>query len=327
MKEITYLEAIKEALVEEMERDENVFILGEDVAILGGPFGVTKGLIDKFGKERVRETPISEAAFVGCGVGAASTGMRPVVEVMYSDFLMVCMDQIVNQAAKMKYMFGGEVKIPLTIRTMTGAGLRAAAHHSQSIEALFIHIPGLKVVNPSTPADAKGLLKSSIRDENPVLFFEHKMLYRTKGLVPEGEYLIPLGKADIKRTGKDVTVVAVSGMVRKVLTASKTLAEEGIDIEVIDPRTIAPLDIETIINSVKKTGRLVTVAEGCKTGGIGSEIAAQVAEGAFNYLCAPIKRIAALDAPIPFNPKLEDYVIPDEKDITKTIRLIMKKTT
>jgi pyruvate/2-oxoglutarate/acetoin dehydrogenase E1 component len=324
MKVMTYLDALREALIEEMQKDERVIILGEDMWNLGGGWGVNRGLADMFGRERVRETPISEAAFVGCAAGAAAAGLRPVVELMYIDFTTVCMDPIVNQIAKMKYMFGGKIKMPLVIRTQTGAGVRAAAQHSQALEAIFVHIPGLKVVLPSTPADAKGLLKSAIRDDNAVMIFEHKLLYGTKGEIPDGEYLIPIGKADIKRTGKDITVVGVGRMVVLALAAAEELSKKGIELEVVDVRTAKPLDLETIMKSIKKTGRAVTAAHGCKTGGIGSEIAAQIVENGFKYLNAPIYRVADKDTPIPFSPKLEDYVMANKNDIINAVEKVMK---
>ncbi len=324
MKELSVAEAIREALREEMLRDETVYICGEDVGQFGGCFGVTQGLYEEFGEERVRDTPISETAIVGSAVGAAATGMRPVPEIMFMDFVTVCMDQLVNQAAKMRYMFGGKAIMPITLRLPVGAGISAAAQHSQSLEAWFTHVPGLKVVMPSTPADHKGLLKASIRDDNPVIFVEHKVLYGIKGPVPEDEdYVIPLGKGDIKRQGEDVTVVATSMMVYKALTAAEELAKEGISVEVVDPRTLVPLDKDIILSSVEKTGRLVIVHEAVKTGGFGGEIAAIVAEEGFDYLDAPIKRVAAHDVPIPFNAGQEQFVIPNEQDISAAVKEIV----
>lgn len=320
MMEMNYLEAINAALREEMKRDPKVFILGEDVGIFGGCFGVTKGLFEEFGPERVLDTPISETAIIGAAVGAAAAGLRPVPEIMFMDFMAVCLDEVLNQAAKMRYMFGGHAKVPMTLRTPCGGGLSAAAQHSQCLEAWFTHMPGVKVVMPSTPADAKGLLKSSIRDDNPVIFIEHKALYATSGPVPEGEYVIPLGKADIKREGKDVTVVATSMMVHKALAAAETLAAEGIELELIDPRTLSPLDKDTILKSVEKTGKLVVVHEAVKFGGFGGEIAAIVAEEAFDLLDAPIKRVAAPFAPIPFAPNLESAYIPSEESIIQAVK-------
>ena len=324
VKELSVAEAIREALREEMLRDETVYICGEDVGQFGGCFGVTQGLYEEFGEERVRDTPISETAIVGSAVGAAATGMRPVPEIMFMDFVTVCMDQLVNQAAKMRYMFGGKAIMPITLRLPVGAGISAAAQHSQSLEAWFTHVPGLKVVMPSTPADHKGLLKASIRDDNPVIFVEHKVLYGIKGPVPEDEdYVIPLGKGDIKRQGEDVTVVATSMMVYKALAAAEELAKEGISVEVVDPRTLVPLDKDIILSSVEKTGRLVIVHEAVKTGGFGGEIAAIVAEEGFDYLDAPIKRVAAHDVPIPFNAGQEQFVIPNEQDIIAAVKEIV----
>jgi pyruvate/2-oxoglutarate/acetoin dehydrogenase E1 component len=321
VKELTVSEAIRAALREEMLRDETVYICGEDVGQFGGCFGVTQGLFEEFGEDRVRDTPISETAIVGSAVGAAATGMRPVPEIMFMDFVTVCMDQLVNQAAKMRYMFGGKAKMPMTLRLPVGAGISAAAQHSQSLEAWLTHVPGLKVVMPSTPADHKGLLKASIRDDNPVIFVEHKVLYGIKGPVPEDEdFVIPLGKGDIKRQGEDVTVVATSMMVYKALAAAEELAKEGISVEVVDPRTLVPLDKELILASVEKTGRLVVVHEAVKTGGFGGEIAAIVAEEGFDYLDAPIKRVAAHDVPIPFNAGQEQFVIPGEQDIIAAVK-------
>jgi len=320
-KEITYREALNEALIEEMERDERVFLLGEDIALHGGAFQVTKGLLEKFGKDRVRNTPISEAAIAGCAIGAALSDLRPVAEIMYLDFTTLAMDQIVNQAAKLHYMFGGQRSVPLVIRVPGGSGGRGnAAQHSQSLEAWFMHVPGLKVIMPSTPYDAKGLLKTSIRDEDPVLFIEHKVLYNTKGEVPEEEYVVPLGLAEVKREGDDLTVIATSRMVLRVLAVAERLATEGINIEVIDPRTLVPLDIMTIVESVKKTGRVLIVEEDCRTAGVGAEILAQIVENAFDYLDAPVVRLAGLDVPIPYSTVLEKAAVPSEEDITQAIR-------
>jgi pyruvate/2-oxoglutarate/acetoin dehydrogenase E1 component len=324
MKSLTYLDALREAIIEEMERDEKVIVVGEDMWNLGGGWTVNRELDQMFGRERVRETPISEAAFVGCAAGAAASGLRPVVEVMYIDFTTVCMDPIVNQIAKMRYMFGGKVKMPIVIRTQTGAGMRAAAQHSQALESIFVHIPGLKVVLPSTPADAKGLLKSAIRDDNAVMVFEHKLLYGTKGEIPDGEHLVPLGKADVKRKGKDVTIVGVGRMTVLALEASDELSKEGIDVEVVDVRTAKPLDLDTILKSVKKTGRVITAAHGCKTGGIGSEIAARIVEHGFESLKAPILGVADKDTPIPFSPKMEDFVMANKNDIINAVKKIAK---
>jgi len=321
MREITFKEALNEALREELRRDERVFLMGEDIAIYGGAYGVTKGIMEDFGEERVRDTAISEACIVGSGVGAALTGMRPVVEIMYVDFMGICMDQVYNQAAKIRYMFGGKAQVPLTIRTQGGAGRSIAAHHSQSMEAWFLHVPVLKTVMPSTPYDAKGLLKSAIRDNNPVLFIEHKSMYNNEGPVPEEEYLIPLSQCDVKREGKDVTLVAHSRMAWYSIEACEELAEEdGIDVELIDPMTLNPLDIDTIVTSVKKTGRVVLAEEGYKTGGTGAEFGMLVMEKAFDYLDAPVERVASLDVPPPMSPVLEDAVIPNKEDIKEAVR-------
>jgi pyruvate/2-oxoglutarate/acetoin dehydrogenase E1 component len=324
MRKTTYREALKEALREEMQRDSTVFLLGEDIGkYWGGAFKVTEGLADEFGDERVRDTPISESAIIGTAVGAAITGMRPVAEIMFGDLTALAMDQIANQAAKIRYMFGGQAKCPLVIRTPFGAGVNIASHHSQSLEAWFMHVPGLHVAVPSTPYDAKGLLKTAIRGNNPVFFCEHKLLYPVEGDVPEEEYSIPFGVADVKREGADVTIVATLYMVHKALNAAKQLEKEGVDAEVVDPRTLTPLDKEAIIRSVKKTGRLVIVSEDCKTAGVSAEIAAVVAEEAIDYLDAPIKRVAEPDTPIPFSPPLEQYVIPDEKAIIKAVKKVV----
>lgn len=324
MREISYRDALNEALREEMLRDKTVFLLGEDIGkYWEGAFKVTKNLAKEFGDERVRDTPISESAIIGVAAGAAITGMRPVAEIMFGDLTALAMDQIANQAAKMRYMFGGQTKVPLVIRTPFGAGVNIASHHSQSLEAWFMHTSGLKVAMPSMAYDAKGLLKTAIRDDNPVMFFEHKLLYPIKGLVPEEEYTIPLGVADVKREGKDVTVVATLYMVHKALAAAKELSIQGVEAEVIDPRTIVPLDKKAIIDSVKKTGRLVIVSEDCKTAGVSAEIAAIVAEEALDYLDAPIKRVAEPDTPIPFSPPLEQFVIPNEKSIIKAVKEVV----
>ncbi|EMS81480.1 alpha-ketoacid dehydrogenase subunit beta [Desulfotignum phosphitoxidans] len=323
MPNMTFAEAINDAHVIEMERDPNVYVAGEDVGIFGGCFGVTAGLIDKFGDKRVKDTTITESAILGTAVGAASAGLRPVVELMFVDFIGVALDQLYNQGAKMKYMFGGKAKIPMVMRTACGAGIGAAAQHSQCLEALFMHLPGLKVVMPSTPADAKGLLIEAIRDDNPVVFLEHKILYAMEGEVPEGDYTIPFGKADIKREGKDVTIVATANMVHTALGAAEKLASDGISLEVVDPRTLYPLDMETIIGSVKKTHRLVVMHEEVKFAGSGAEIAAQVAEDAFDYLDAPIVRVAAPFCPIPFSPPLEQAFIPSEAQLIDAVKKVM----
>jgi pyruvate dehydrogenase E1 component beta subunit len=324
VRKITYREALREALREEMRRDSTVFLLGEDIGrYWGGAFKVTEGLAEEFGDERVRDTPISESAIIGTAVGAAITGMRPVAEIMFGDLTALAMDQIANQAAKIRYMFGGQASCPLVIRTPFGAGVNIASHHSQSLEAWFMHVPGLYVAVPSTPYDAKGLLKTAIRGNNPVFFCEHKLLYPVEDEVPEEEYTIPFGVADIKREGADVTILATLYMVHKALNAAKQLEKEGVDAEVVDPRTLTPLDKQAIIRSVKKTGRLVIVSEDCKTAGVSAEIAAMVTEEAIDYLDAPIKRVAEPDTPIPFSPPLEQYVIPDEKAIMKAVKKVV----
>lgn len=320
MREITIVEALREALAEEMSRDPTVFLMGEDIGRANGVFNVTAGLQDEFGKERVIDTPISEAGFTGMGIGAALTGMRPVVEILFCDFMTLAMDQIVNQAAKLYYMTGGQAKVPLVIRTLMGAGRGAAAQHSQSLHAWVAHIPGLKVVMPSTPYDAKGLLKSAIRDDNPVIFFEDKMSYQVKGLVPVGEYTIPLGVADVKRIGTDVTFVATSSMVQVALAAADVLAQEGISAEVVDPRTLKPLDKATILESVKKTGRAVVIDEGHLSYGVTAEIAAIIADEAFDYLDAPVKRLGAMDVPVPMAPVLEQATVPNVEQLVATTR-------
>jgi len=323
MREITYRQALNEALSEEMERDQSIFLMGEDVAVYGGAYGVTLNLMQKFGEKRVRDTAISEAAIIGAGLGAAITGMRPIVEIMYIDFMGICLEQIGNQVAKIRYMFGGKTRVPLVIRTEGGAGRTLGAHHSQSLESWFLHVPGLKVVMPATPADAKGLLKSSIREDNPILFIEHKMLYNVKGPVPEGEYLLPIGKADVKRPGKDVTVIAYSRMLYFVLEAAERLAEEGVEVEVIDPRTLLPLDMETIAESVRKTHRAVIVEEDTKTGGTGAEIGMQIMENCFDELDAPVLRIAGADVPMPKSAVLEKLAIPDADRIYREIKSLV----
>ncbi|UYZ12260.1 alpha-ketoacid dehydrogenase subunit beta [Brevibacillus sp. WF146] len=321
MREITYLEAVREAMSKEMRINPDVFIMGEDIGVYGGAFGVTRGMIEEFGPERVRNTPISEAAIAGAAVGAAMTGMRPIVEIQFSDFITIATDQIVNQAAKTRYMFGGKGKVPLVLRTPAGSGTGAAAQHSQSLEAWMAHIPGLKVIQPSTAYDAKGLLKAAMDDDNPVIFYEHKLLYRTKGHVPEEPYALPIGKADVKREGTDVTIVATAIMVHKALQAAVELEKEGISVEVVDPRTLVPLDEETIVRSVKKTGRVVIVHEAVKRGGFGGEIAGIIAESeAFDYLDAPIKRLGGKEVPIPYNPILEKAAIPQEQDIIQAVK-------
>ncbi|MBP9477806.1 MAG: alpha-ketoacid dehydrogenase subunit beta [Sebaldella sp.] len=320
MREITYAEAIREAMTEEMRRDENVYLLGEDVGLYGGAFGVSVGMMNEFGEERVRDTPISEAVIAGAAAGSAVTGMRPIAELMFMDFSTIAMDAIVNQAAKMRYMFGGKAQVPFVLRCPAGSGTGAAAQHSQSLEAWFCHVPGLKVVAASTPYDIKGLLKSSIRDNNPVIFVEQKLLYRVKGEVPEEEYTIPLGVADIKREGTDVTIVTYGRMLQRVLEAAEEVSKEGISVEVVDPRTLVPLDKETIIKSVMKTGRLIVVNEAAKRGSYAGEIASVVVESeAFDYLDSEVIRLSGKDTPIPYNPKLEASVVPNKDEIIQAI--------
>ncbi len=324
-KEITYKEAVREAMVEEMRRDEDIIFLGEDIGVYGGGFGVSYGMIEEFGPERVRDTPISEAAIAGCAAGAAATGLRTIMELMFSDFITTSMEVIVNQAAKMRYMFGGKIQVPMVVRCPGGSGTGAAAQHSQSLEAWTCHIPGLKVVAPSTPADAKGLLKAAIRDNNPVIFYENKLLYKTKGLVPVEDYVIELGKADIKRSGSDITVVTYGRMFERCVNAAEILKNENIDVEIIDLRTLYPMDKETIIKSVSKTGRALIVHEASKTGGVGGEVAAIIAEEAFDYLKAPVKRLAGKDVPIPCNRQLEAAVVPSVDEIVEAIRSLVNR--
>ena len=324
MREITYAQAINEALRECMLKDERVVLLGEDIGCYGGVFQVTAGLQTEFGPDRVVDTPISEAGFVGASVGAALTGMRPVTEIMFIDFTTCCMDMIINQMAKMSYMFGGRGNVPMVLRTNIGAGRGTAAQHSQSFHAIFMHIPGLYVVAPSTPYDAKGLMVEAIQNDTPVIFVEHKKLYIEKGEVPEESYSIPFGQADIKREGSDVTIVATHALVQRSLNIAEEMAKEGIEVEVVDPRTLVPLDKETIINSVKKTGRLLVADEGHQTCGAASEIAAMVAEEAIFYLKAPIKRITSPNTPVPFSPPLEQAFIPDEKYLGPAVKMLME---
>ncbi|HEY6053768.1 MAG TPA: alpha-ketoacid dehydrogenase subunit beta [Gaiellaceae bacterium] len=325
-RELTLSQAVNEALAEELRRDPTVFVLGEDVAEAGTPFKVLAGLVEEFGAERVIDTPISEPGITGLALGAAMTGMRPVVDIMFGDFLTLIMDQVVNQAAKAHYMSGGSLKAPLTVRTTLGATRRSAAQHSQSLHAWVAHIPGLKVCVPSTPYDAKGLLKSAIRDDNPVVVFEDKMMYTTKGHVPEGEYLIPLGVADVKREGDDLTMIATSSMVYVALEAAAALEEHGLSVEVVDPRTLSPLDTGTLIASAKKTGRVIVIDEGHQSYGASAELAAVVADGAFWHLDAPVKRMGAMDVPIPFSPVLEDETVPTaERVVAEALSLVGKK--
>jgi pyruvate dehydrogenase E1 component beta subunit len=324
-REITFGEAIREALAEEMRRDPRVFIMGEDVAEAGTAFKVLSGLVEEFGPDRVIDTPISEAGITGLGVGAAMTGQRPVVDIMFGDFITLTMDQMVNQAAKVHYMSGGKLKVPMVMRTTLGATRRSAAQHSQSLYAWLSHVPGLKVVIPSTPYDAKGLLKTAIRDDNPVAFFEDKMMYKLKGPVPETEYTIPFGVADIKRAGDDITIVAMSSMVHVALGAATMLEEIGIGAEVIDPRTTFPLDKQALIESAKKTSRAMVVDEGYERYGVTAELASVIADGAFYYLDAPVKRIGAMDVPIPFSPPLEDATVPTEKTVFEMAKALCGK--
>jgi pyruvate dehydrogenase E1 component beta subunit len=322
---LTFGQAINEALAEELRRDETVFLIGEDVAEAGHPFKVLSGLVEEFGPERVLDSPISEPGITGLGVGAAMTGMRPVVDIMFGDFLTLVMDQLANQAAKAHYMSGGKLRVPLVLRTTLGATRRSAAQHSQSLQAWVAHVPGLKVVLPSTPADAKGLLKTAIRDDNPVVFIEDKMDYVVKGEVPDGEYLIPFGLADVKRVGEDVTIVATSSMVRVALAAAELLEQSGISAEVIDPRTISPLDEDTIVRSAEKTGRAIVVDEGHQRYGVTAEIASVIADRAFYALDAPVKRMGALDVPVPFSPTLEDVTVPTPETVAETARRLCGK--
>ena len=326
MRETTFSQALNEALQEEMRRDETIFVAGEDVARYGGIFGVTAGLLSEFGPKRAKDTPITESAIAGLALGSSLTGLRPVVEIQFMDFLCSCMDEIVNQIAKVRYMCGGGVKAPLVIRTQGGGGFSAAAQHSQCLEAWFVHLPGVKVVMPGTPYDGKGLLKSAIRDDDPVLFVEHKGLYQSKGPVPEEEYAIPLGAAEVKRQGKDVTVVAYSLMLERALSAAEKLAEEGIEVEVVDPRTLSPLDADTIVESVRKTRNLIIMHEAPLTGGFGAEISALVTERAFGALRAPPKRVACPDVPLPFAPVMEKFCIPDEEDLIKAVRELVSES-
>jgi pyruvate/2-oxoglutarate/acetoin dehydrogenase E1 component len=322
IREITLGQAIREALAEEMRRDPRVFIIGEDVAEAGTPFKVLSGLVEEFGPARVIDSPISEAGITGLGVGGAMTGMRPVVDIMFGDFITLAMDQIVNQAAKVHYMSGGKLKVPLVVRTTMGATRRSAAQHSQSLHAWVSHVPGLKVVLPSTPYDAKGLLKTAIRDDNPVVFFEDKMMYQLKGQVPEGEYTIPFGVADIKRPGTDISIVATSSMVQVALSAAEMLEQLGISAEVIDPRTTFPLDKQTLIESAKKTSRAIVVDEGYERYGVTAEIASVIADGAFYYLDAPVKRMGAMDVPVPFSPALEDLTVPTPESVVELAKTL-----
>jgi len=325
MRELSYMESLREAIRQAMEKDENVFLIGEDIGVYGGAFGVSAGLLEKFGPDRIIDTPISEAGIAGACVGAAVTGMRPIGEIQFSDFVVLAMEQIVMQGAKMRFMFGGKAQLPFVIRLAGGSGTGAAAQHSQSLENWFVHVPGLKVVMPSSPYDAKGLLLSAIEENNPVMFFEHKLLYKTKGDVPEEMYTIPLGKSNVVREGKDLSIIATSIMVSRSIEAAKILSEEGIELEVIDPRTLRPLDEEPIIKSVIKTGKALIVHEAVKTGGFGGEISAVIMESdAFGYLDAPIRRLAGLDMPIPYNRTLEYNAVPQVEDIVEEARKLVK---
>lgn len=321
MREITYAEAIREAMSEEMRRNENILLIGEDVGVYGGAFGVSRGMIEEFGEKRIKDTPISEAVIVGCAAGAAMTGLRPIAEIMFSDFITLSMDQLINQAAKNRFQFGGQASVPMVLRTPEGSGTGAAEQHSQSPEAWVCNAPGIKVVSPSTPYDAKGMLKSAVWDDNPVVFFEQKLLYRSKGPVPEEDYTIPIGKADIKRGGTDAVIITYGRMVGRCLEVAEELAGEGYDIELLDLRSLYPLDREAIIESAKRTGRVLIVHEACQTGGLGGEVAAVIADSdAFFYLDAPIKRLGGLDVPIPYNPDLEAQVVPTVDRIRERVR-------
>jgi acetoin:2,6-dichlorophenolindophenol oxidoreductase subunit beta len=324
--ELSYREAVRDAMSEAMRRDEDVFIMGEDIAEMGGSMGVTQGMLEEFGPERVRNTPISEMAIVGAGVGAAIAGMRPIVEVMYQDFLTLAMEQLVSQAAKHRYMSGGQIKVPLTVRTQGGAGWSPGAQHAQQLEAWFVHVPGLKVVFASTPEDVRGLLWSSIYEDNPVVFFEHRTLYGIKGEVPDQIEGIELGKARVHREGNDVTVVATGRLVHESLAAAKEVEEEGISVEVVDPRTLLPLDEETIVKSVQKTNRCVVAHEAIVRMGFGAEVAAVVQEQAFDYLDAPVQRVGAKFTPLPFAPVMEQYVVPHQQDVVAAIKRTVERS-
>ena len=326
MKELTYRQALTQTLDQILSNDESVFLFGEDIGLLGGAFQVTKGLFQKYGEKRVRNTPISEAAILGAAIGAACTGLKPIAEIMFCDFFYIGMDQLVNQMAKMKYMYGGKAVLPIVVRTTYGAGLSSAAQHAQSNEAMLMHVAGLKLVMPSTPADAAGLLLSAVADPNPVLFYEHRCLYDTKGPVPDDPVSIPLGVADVKRAGTDVTVVATGVTLHRALEAAESLAAEGISIEVVDPRTLNPLDEETIFRSVRKTGRAVVAHEAPKTAGAGAEIAARIGESVFEDLKAPVVRVCGKDTPVPFSPVLERFSVPQVEDVVAGVRTVLGKT-
>src|SRR2546427_1788808 len=324
-RQLTMAEAVREALAGEMRRGVRVFVMGEGVAEAGTPFKVLKGLVDDFGTERVMDPPISEAGFTGIALGSAMTGMRPVVDIMFGDFLFLALDQIGNQAAKVHYMSGGRLSAPLVIRTTLGATRRSAAQHSQSLHAVVSHIPGLKVALPSTPYDAKGLMKTAIRDDNPVVIFEDKMMYAVKGIVPEGDYTIPFGKADVKRAGDDITLIATSSMVYVALSAADLLAQQGISAEVIDPRTTVPLDVDTLVASAMKTGRAIVIDEGYQSYGVTGEIASLISDRAFYQLDAPVKRMGAMDVPIPFSPALEDLTVPTAEKVAELATILCRK--
>jgi pyruvate dehydrogenase E1 component beta subunit len=325
LKELTYADALREALREEMLRDPNVILLGEEIGVFNGVYKVTRGLLDEFGPERVRDTPISEAAIAGAAVGLALAGMKPVAEIMYMDFLPICMDQLSTQAAKMRFMSGGQLSVPMVLRTQYSLGRQHGSQHSQFTPAWFMQVPGLKVVLPSDPSDAKGLLKSSIRDPDPVLFVESGLLYRTKGPVQEGEYTTPLGEAAVKKKGDDITIVAVSRMVNESLVAAKKLEEEGVSAEVIDVRTLQPLDVSTIAESVKRTSRLIVASDDVKRGGVGAEISASITETCFDYLDAPVSRVACPDTPIPFSPQLEQQYMPNADRVIQAVQGLLGK--
>ena len=325
VRELTMADAVREAISEEMRRDSSVFVMGEDVAEAGTPFKVLSGMVEEFGKSRVIDTPISEPGFTGVGVGAAMTGLRPVVDIMFGDFLTLIMDQLVNQAAKVHYMSGGAWKVPMVLRTTLGASRRSAAQHSQSLQAWLSHVPGLKVVLPSTPYDAKGLMKTAIRDDNPVIFFEDKMMFRLKGPVPTEDYAIPLGVADVKREGEDITLVATSSMVQVALGAAKLLDDIGVSAEVVDPRTTWPLDEKTLVESAKKTSRAIVIDEGYEQYGVTAEIASVIADGAFYYLDAPVKRMGAMNVPVPFSPVLEDLTVPTAQSVAELAKTLCSR--
>ena len=325
MQKVTYREAINQALSEEMKRDDKVVLIGEDIAEHGGAFMVTKDLLKKFGSDRVKNTPISESAIIGAAIGSSAVGLRPVAELMFDDFMFVAADQIVNQMAKLRYVTGGQIKLPLTVRCPMGGGLSQAAQHAQCVYGMFMNVPGLKIVCPSNPYDAKGILKAAIRDDNPVLYFEHIMLYEGKQEIPEDEYFVPLGKSSIKREGTDITIVAVSQMVSKSLAVAEEMAREGIELEIIDPITLAPLDMDPIIQSIKKTGKAIIAHNGPMTNGAGAEIAARICELAFEYIEYPILRVAEKDSPIPFSPVLEKSILPQKEDILLKVKEILSQ--